>query len=114
MAVARVLDLLAHPGPLGEGRTACDIMECQAPPVTLSTGGGVCDSTLGHLSPSSMTPEGEALWQLCPAPFPIRLYSFLVSRGFLWTLSSIFNPLLCIAPPPKCGNLSMVEGTDVM
>ena len=35
VAVARVLDLLAHPGPLGEGQTACDIMEHQGPPVTV-------------------------------------------------------------------------------
>ena len=113
VAVARVLDLLAHPGPLGEARTACDVMEHKASPIILSTGGGVYDSTLHHPSLSSTAPKREALWQVCLAPFLARLCFFLVSRRFLWTLSPIFNPLLCIAPLPKCGNLPIVEGIGI-
>ena len=54
VVVTKVLDLLAHPGSLGEGQTACDIMERPATPVTLSTGGEVRD-TPRHPSPSSTT-----------------------------------------------------------
>ena len=115
VVVARVLDPLAHPEPLSEGQTACDITESQAPPVTLSTGGGVRDTTLRHPSHSSTTPEGKTLWrQLCPAPFPTQLCSFLVSRSFLWTLPAIFNPLLCIPLPSIYGNLTMVEEIGIM
>ena len=55
--LARVLDLFAHPGPLVEGRTACDVKEHQAPPVTLSTGVGVHDAMQCHPSPLSMSSE---------------------------------------------------------
>ena len=58
VAVAKVFDPLAHLGPLGEGRTACDDKERQASPVTLSTGVGVRDAMPHHLSPSSTAPQG--------------------------------------------------------
>ena len=48
VVVARVLDPFAHPGPLGEGQTACDVKEHQAPPVTLFMGVGVRVTPLLH------------------------------------------------------------------
>ena len=50
--------LLAHPGPLGEGWTACNDKERQAPPVNLSMGVGMRNAMPRHPSPSSTAPEG--------------------------------------------------------
>ena len=50
VVVARVLDPLAHSGPLGEGQAACDITEHQASPATTHERLGACYYTPLSLS----------------------------------------------------------------
>ena len=105
VGVARVLDLLAHHGPLGQGQTACDVKEHQAPPVSLSELGCTmlcCVTPLLRPRP----PRGWTLWclpQLCIVTIT-KLYGFMVPR---FTLSWAESP-----PLPFISGPSMPQGRD--
>ena len=100
VAVARVLDPLAHPEPLGEGQSACDDKERQASPVTLSTEAGMCDAMLHH--PSLLSEASQGL--LAPLGCSSSSLSLSITRSCYTTRFGLVNvPCLWTPCPSRNG-----------